>query len=127
MATTSVSATTKVEPYPTVLLPPCTAVPTVQLENLAQANAVRCARAELKRALKAGSVEIEEVIAHPPRFAEVAGLLRDDAADGEIEPRWDWELVGRVFEGGDGRAGLLLVEVHQDRNVDLALRCAARF
>ena len=59
MATTSVSATTKVEPNPTVLLPPCTTVPTVQLENLAQANAVRCARAELKRALKAGSVEIE--------------------------------------------------------------------
>ena len=74
MATTSVSATTKVEPYPTVLLPRCTAIPTVQRENLAQANAVRCARAELKRALKAGSVEIEEVIAHPPRFAEQAKI-----------------------------------------------------
>ena len=73
MATTSVSTTTKVELHATVL-PPCTAVPTVQLENLAQANAVRLARAELKRALKAGSVEIEEVIAHPPRFAEQAKI-----------------------------------------------------
>jgi hypothetical protein len=48
------------------------------LENLGRANSVRIARAELKLALKAGSVEIEEVIAHPPGFAEqakVADLL----------------------------------------------------
>jgi S13-like H2TH domain len=48
------------------------------LENLARASAVRLARARLKRGLKVGSVEIEDVIARPPSFAEqakVADLL----------------------------------------------------
>ena len=43
-----------------------------RLEALGRANAVRIARAELKRELAAGSNEIEKVIADPPRFAERA-------------------------------------------------------
>jgi hypothetical protein len=50
-----------------------------RLDALARANAVRSARAELKRDLAAGDVAIEKVIAHPPAFAEqaeVSDLLR---------------------------------------------------
>ena len=43
-----------------------------RLDALARANAVRSARAELKRELAAGDVAIEKVIAHPPEFAEKA-------------------------------------------------------
>jgi hypothetical protein len=43
-----------------------------RLDALDRANAVRSARAELKRELASGNLEIEKVIAHPPGFAEQA-------------------------------------------------------
>jgi hypothetical protein len=49
-----------------------------RLNALGRANAVRSARAKLKRELTSGNVAIEEVIAQPPGFAErakVADLL----------------------------------------------------
>jgi hypothetical protein len=47
-----------------------------QLVALAKANQVRCERAQLKRELAAGRVEIEVVISDPPAFAQRA-ILRD--------------------------------------------------
>jgi hypothetical protein len=46
-----------------------------RLDALARANAVRSARAELKRDLAAGDVAIERVIAEPPAFAEQAKVF----------------------------------------------------
>lgn len=42
------------------------------LASLAKANAVRCGRAQLKRDLTAGRVEIAEILARPPAHAEGA-------------------------------------------------------
>lgn len=43
-----------------------------RVDSLGRANAVRSARAELKRELACGKVEIENVISQPPAFAEQA-------------------------------------------------------
>ena len=47
-----------------------------RLQALAQANEVRSGRAQLKRDLQAGRVELPEVLSEPPACAETA-MVRD--------------------------------------------------
>jgi hypothetical protein len=46
-----------------------------RIDALARANEVRVSRAELKRALKRGDVDIKEVLAAPPAFLLTAKVL----------------------------------------------------
>ena len=51
-------------------------MPERRLQALAYANEVRCARAQLKRDLLAGRVELPEVLSEPPVCAQTA-MVRD--------------------------------------------------
>jgi len=45
------------------------------MDALRRANEIRSMRAQLKRDLKAGTVSITEVIAHPPDFVQTAKVF----------------------------------------------------
>ena len=49
--------------------------PEQRLHALAKANQVRSARAQLKRDLAAGTVELARILANPPAYAQTARVL----------------------------------------------------
>jgi hypothetical protein len=64
-----------------------------RLEALRQANAIRSRRSQLKRDLAAGTVQIVDILARPPEFAEterVSVLLRS-------VPRYGRARVSRLL------------------------------